>query len=332
MEVLIMEKLTNTLSENAVLVRMTAKHPSGIRTDKALKRNLAKETEVSSERLLGVSKHIYGEDINKYFRSILNEFRNSFYYPMTLPWADNSTDWDNKVVSGWRLCPNSQLESLQNAVDEAKQKWDKEVDGFLKSYPQKMEQAKRNLGKAFNECDYPTFDELRSKFRFDFEISTVPQYGSDIRLNVSEKLRSKIENDVKNRINNNIKNVLKTTVDAVLEQTDHLAKKLREYDPKQKQKGFFNASSFKALEKLTGSLPNINSDILGNDQDIADAHQKLVSVVATFNGYNNGIDSLREDDALADQKRKDLADKLEESADSLKGGFLGRAFGGKKDD
>ena len=37
-------------------------------------------------------------------------------------------------------------------------------------------------------------------------------------------------------------------------------------------------------------------------------------------------------DALADQKRKDLADKLEESADSLKGGFLGRAFGGKKDD
>ena len=74
------------------------------------------------------------------------------------------------------------------------------------------------------------------------------------------------------------------------------------------------------------------SDILGNDQDIADAHQKLVSVVATFNGYNNGIDSLREDDALADQKRKDFADKLEESADSLKGGFLGRAFGGKKDD
>lgn len=332
MEVLIMEKLTNTLSENAVLVRMTAKHPSGIRTDKALKRNLAKETEVSSERLLGVSKHIFGEDINKYFRSILNEFRNSFYYPMTLPWADNSTDWDNKVVSGWRLCPNSQLESLQNAVDEAKQKWDKEVDGFLKSYPQKMEQAKRNLGKAFNECDYPTFDELRSKFRFDFEISTVPQYGSDIRMNVSEKLRSKIENDVKNRLNNNIKNVLKTTVDAVLEQTDHLAKKLREYDPKQKQKGFFNASSFKALEKLTGSLPNINSDILGNDQDIADAHQKLVGVVATFNGYNNGIDSLREDDALADQKRKDLADKLEKSADSLKGGFLGRAFGGKKDD
>ena len=38
-----MEKLTNTLSENAVLVRMTAKHPSGIRTDKALKRNLQRD-------------------------------------------------------------------------------------------------------------------------------------------------------------------------------------------------------------------------------------------------------------------------------------------------
>ena len=104
------EKLTNTLSENAVLVRMTAKHPSGIRTDKRLKRDLAIDTEVSNERLLGVSKHIYGEDINKYFRHILNKFRNDYYYPMTLPWADNSTDMDDKVVSGWRLCPNSQLE------------------------------------------------------------------------------------------------------------------------------------------------------------------------------------------------------------------------------
>jgi hypothetical protein len=57
-----------------------------------------------------------------------------------------------------------------------------------------------------------------------------------------------------------------------------------------------------------------------------------LALLLLFNGYNNGIDSLREDDALAEQKRKDLAKKLEESADSLKGGFLGKAFGGKKHD
>ena len=75
------EKLTNTLSENAVLVRMTAKHPSGIRTDKRLKRDLAIDTEVSSERLLGVSKHIYGEKITNIFATFLISLRmiNTFF-------------------------------------------------------------------------------------------------------------------------------------------------------------------------------------------------------------------------------------------------------------
>ena len=97
---------------------------------------------------------------------------------------------------------------------------------FLKAIHKKWNKLKEILVKHSMNVTILLSMNLRSKFRFDFEISTVPQYGSDIRLNVSEKLRSKIENDVKNRLNNNIKNVLKTTVDAVLEQTDHLAEKI----------------------------------------------------------------------------------------------------------
>tara|TARA_R110002110_G_scaffold227350_1_gene441668 strand:+ start:92 stop:1150 length:1059 start_codon:yes stop_codon:yes gene_type:complete len=330
MEVIMDKNLTNTLSENAVLVRLTAKHPSGIKTDKRLKKNLAEETKVSDERLLGVSKHIFGRDVNKEFRSILNGFRNDFYYPLTLPWDDNSTDYDTgKTVSGWRLCPNSNLDKLQSHVDISKQVWEREVEGFLRSYPKQMEQAKRNLGEAFNECDYPDFDDLRRKFVFTFEIQVVPSFSHDIRLNVSEKFRARIEADAVNRANNNIKNVFKTTVDALLEQVNHLATKLKEYDPENKQKGgFFNVSSFDKLKQAIEVLPSINEDVLGNDSDIATAHQKLCSVFASI----NSVEQLRDDSDMGQQKRDKVAEQLEESVSSLKGNLLGKIYGGKKHD
>ena len=86
------KKISNTLSENATLVRLTAKHPSGLKVDKGLRKDLADDNDVVDDRLLQVSKHIYGTDVNKYFRRILNQFRNNSYYPLTVAWSDNSTD------------------------------------------------------------------------------------------------------------------------------------------------------------------------------------------------------------------------------------------------
>ena len=170
---------------------------------------------------------------------------------------------------------------------------------------------------------------MRRKFVFNFEIQVVPSFSHDIRLNVSEKFRARIEADAVNRANNNIKNVFKTTVDALLEQVNHLATKLKEYDPENKQKGgFFNVSSFDKLKQAIEVLPSINEDVLGNDSDIATAHQKLCSVFASI----NSVESLRDDTDRGQQKRDKVAEQLEESVSSLKGNLLGKIYGGKKHD
>ena len=161
---------TNTLSENATLVRLTTKFWSGIKTDKSLRDNLADITNTSDESMLHVAKHLVGFNANKYFRRIINKVRNDSYYPLTLPWDDNSSDDDNKVVSGWRLCPNSQLDNLQKAIDQARQDFFKEVDEFCKNYPKMIDDAKGVLGHAFNMGDYPPVDDIKDKFKFDFEI------------------------------------------------------------------------------------------------------------------------------------------------------------------
>ena len=74
-------------------------------------------------------------------------------------------------------------------------------------------------------------------------------------------------------------------------------------------------------------LPSINSDILGNDQDITNTHQSLLTVLASINSY----DSLRDDSDLGEAKRKKVADDLEKSVGDLKGSFLDKAFGGSND-
>tara|TARA_A100001011_G_scaffold217854_1_gene225792 strand:- start:307 stop:1041 length:735 start_codon:yes stop_codon:yes gene_type:complete len=238
---------------------------------------------------------------------------------MTVPWDDNTSDYEGKVLSGWRLCPNRELDRLMDKANESKSDFQKEVDSFLDNYENLIEANKHKLGQAFKLSDYPDKDVIATKFRFDFELGTVPQFNTkDVRLNVSEKLRKKIEQDALKRATKNVEAITRTTVDTLLESVEHLADKLKSYDPKTKGGGFFKNSSFDKLRQFLDTLPSINSDILGNDPTIAEAHQNLVSVFAKI----NDVDSLRDDDDYTDKKRKQLADDLKDSVDELKGGFL----------
>lgn len=313
----------NTLSENATLVRLNTKHPSGVKADKDLKEGLAIDQSAMSESL-HVAKYIFGKETNKYFRRIINLFRNNVYYPLTVPWDDNSSDNEGKVLSGWRLCPNQQLDTLMDKVNEAKSDFEKEVKNFLDNYDNLIDANRHKLGHAFKLSDYPTKEVIETKFRFDFELGQVPTISqSDVRLNVSESLRKKIEQDAIKRANKNVEAITRTTVETLLESVDHLAEKLKSYDPNNKQGGgFFKNSSFNKLRQFLDTLPSINNDILGNDKLIADAHQKLVSVFASI----NDVDSLREDDDYSAKKRKQIADDLEDSIDELKGGFLDNMY------
>tara|TARA_R100000544_G_scaffold36378_1_gene24578 strand:- start:1877 stop:2857 length:981 start_codon:yes stop_codon:yes gene_type:complete len=316
----------NTLSQNATLVRLNTKHPSGVKSDSNLKEGLALDQEAMSESL-HVAKYIFGRETNKYFRRIINQFRNNVYYPLTVPWDDNTSDYDTgKVLSGWRLCPNSQLDTLTDAVNDAKANFEKEVKHFLDVYPKLIESNKYKLGKAFNINDYPDVEEMRYKFRFDFELSSVPQFNNnDIRLNVSKSLQGKIERDAIKRANKNIEAIARTTVEALLDSVEHLVEKLNSYDPSNKSGNFFKNGSFDTIRKYLETLPSINKEILGNDKLISEAHQKLVKVFAKV----NDVDSLREKSSYADSKRKEIAQGMQDSIDDLKGGFLDNIYGGK---
>ena len=328
------KKLSATLHKTATLVRLTVKHPSGIKVDKELREEVAELKNIKHKELLNTSTHFFGEDINKHFRQILNRIRNDFYYRLTLPWSDNSKNSEGNSASGWRLCPNTNLEQLQSEIDKAKQVWDKEVDAFLKSYPKMYESAERNLGDLFSAWNIPLVEEIEKKFRFEFEITGVPTWNSnDIRLGVSEKLAKRIEQQAISRAENNIKEVVDQCIGNIVDNVNDLADKLANYDPKDKQKGFWNKSSFDKLETYPEQLEVWNRDVLGNSELVDDSRQKLVTLNARINGLNGGIDSLKDDDDIAEKQRKDISKEMKESVESISvDDLLGQIYGGGKND
>tara|TARA_R100000149_G_C5874281_1_gene138017 strand:- start:33 stop:1007 length:975 start_codon:yes stop_codon:yes gene_type:complete len=322
------ETKKTALSNNATLIRLTTKHWSGIKADKLLREDLAQDVNAVSESL-HVSKHLVGKNANKYFRRIINQVRNNIYYPLTLPWDDNSSDLNGKVVSGWRLCPNREYDRVWSALEDAKKQFFKEVDAFCDEYPDLIEQAKVELGDAFKQEDYPEVWEIRQKFKFDIEPQLIPSAvdSRDIRLNISAEVQAKIEEATEQRIKRNVANIFKTTVEALVEQVEHIADKLASYDPKDKEsKTFFKNSSFDKLRQAIEVLPSINADILGNDPFIAQSHQSLVSVFAQI----NDLDSLRDDTEIGESKRKKVSTELSDAIDPIKSGLLGK-LGGKDD-
>ena len=312
-----MEK--SVLSETCSLVRFSSKFWSGIKSDKELRLQLADDVSAQSD-LLNVQKYLVGKNHSKYFRRIINQVRNDFYYPLTLPWTDSSQDDNEMVVSGWRLCPNSNLDNLIAQMSQAKRNFKKEVDEFLDFYPDKIKQAEVLLGDAFDPLDYPNSHYIRARFRFEFETNIIPTYSSDIRLKMSASARAKIESDVTNRIQSNALSASKAIIDSLVEQVSHIADKVGQYDPKDKQGGFFKDSSFEKLRQAISVLPNFNKDILGDIPSVKDAHQKLVGIMAKI----DSVDSLRQDSDESASKREEVSTDLKDAIDPLKGDFLAK--------
>lgn len=120
------------LSETATLVRLTTKFWSGIKTDKGLRVALADDVKADDDRCLHVAKHLVGVNANKQFRRIINKVRNGQFYPLTLAWDDSSTDDEGKVLSGWRLCPNTRLDDLLAIMSKARDDFSKRLMAFAK--------------------------------------------------------------------------------------------------------------------------------------------------------------------------------------------------------
>jgi hypothetical protein len=200
----------------------------------------------------------------------------------TLPWADK----------GARLLSTSLFLDYKTEANIRRDTFNKMVDNFCTNYPALVQTSHNYLGTLFNPEDYPSVDEVRSKFGFRLVFSPVPESG-DFRLQVAEQdlqdLRQQYEENFSSRL-----------ADAMREPWDRLHKLL-----------------IGMSEKLT--------DVEGDDESKKRYHDTLITNAQTLCSLLTHLNVTK--DPKLEQARRDLEltmlgadiDAIKESPEVRKG-------------
>lgn len=315
-------KKETALSESCVKVQVTIKTYSGIKADSQARLELANNKN-ANDSLLRVSKYLFDPEYLKEPIRLGKQFRNQVIYKWTLPWIDA----DDQVLGGgksyltgtnraikkgeWRLLPSNRLEDFEKAVKEYKKKFFNEADKIIEGYDDAVIDAKQQntgLGDLFNECDYPTADELRNRYVFAEEIGIVNEFSvDDIRVNLSDDLRERIVKDTIAKEQSVKTNADRHTAKRLIDLASKLADSLDKFDPDSPSKNPLRDSSFNDLRDL---LDIANDQLLTEDTDL----KKAISGLRKDIGKATSQENLRKDDKV----RKTTTKKLRDAEQKIK--------------
>lgn len=226
--------------------------------------------------------------------SSAHSYARNMHRLLTLPWDDDGT----------RILTTKGYMKYQTTMKECKLKCEAATAAFCTDEVQAQvrDEARMRLKTMFNEQEYPTVAELKTKFGFDIEIRPLPQ-AADFRAELADDAVKAIVADIEKRSNDRVEKAMQDVYNRVVDVVKHLAEKLRDYVPPkgdQKRQGIIRDSAVYSVYELAELLPSLN--VTGD---------KRLDEVRSLMGelYEHSPEILRADDKV----RKDTmtkADKL----------------------
>lgn len=275
------------LEERALLVKLTLGQWSAKKTD----REATRETIANKHAQQGTGffmKRLLGRNAMKQISKVLNDARHT-HNIMTLPWTDD----------GCRIITTEAYDAYAKAMKESRMSLRDAVSDFLKDYDKLKQEAKVELGDLFNPEDYPSKEEVNSKFYMDVEPRPVP-ISRDFRAKVSNAEAKIIAKDIEERMNERLKEATNDVWERIITLTERMHEKLSNYDPGTPFKeatGIFHRTLVDNVRELADVLPSLN---LTGDKRLDEIHKKLKADLCAFD-----VEELRSDD----QKRIATAKK-----------------------
>jgi len=209
-----------------------------------------------------------------------------FHNRHTLPWADK----------GERLLPTKLFMDYKQHMNSYETQFHMMCDAFFNNYPALVAAAPTNLGKLYKPEDYPSLDEVKSKFAFRRTVKPVPESG-DFRLDVPAEdlveLRAMFDQQQREKL-----------AEAVREPWERLHAQLVTISEKMTEGGGeakkrYHDSLISNPLELCALLTKLN---ITNDPKLEDARKQLE---VTMRGTN--LEELKEDSVA----RSDLKSKVD---------------------
>ena len=136
------------------------------------------------------------------------------YYANTLPWG----------IDGTQILPSANYLAFMNEFRKEKYEWQMIVNQFLAEYESLKYDAQRLLGNLYSNTDYPSKDEIASKFNMDMAIMPVP--SGDFRVDIADEELARITSDVEARVQDAAQSAMDEAWKRLHERVQHMAEKL----------------------------------------------------------------------------------------------------------
>lgn len=192
----------------------------------------------------------------------------------TLPWSDK----------GARLLPTSMFLDYKREADSRRAYFEDKVARFVEDYPYLLAAAPQHLGDLFDPSDYPTVEEVASKFAFRLVFSPVPE-SNDFRIDVGNSeladLRAQYDNAYESRVND----AMRVAWDKLHDMLTGISEKLTE--PEGEKAKLFHGTFVSNITEMCDLLSHLN---ITKDPELEKARRQLEKAI---NGF--GLDDIRSD-------------------------------------
>ena len=284
------------LTKKALLVKVRTRRISLEKKERAVEREIADQyntdiDQITTKKSLLLKQHI--APLKKSMNKILPTF-----YAYTLPWRDG----------GWRLLPVDLYEKFEKEMRKLAAELEEVKEVFAQNYENYKENAKERLGKLYNPLDYPSLDQILSRFNFEVHYEPVP-IANDIRVEMNQAEIEKLRQELEKSANIKLQNAMKEVWERVTETLNRLYERLSIEKTENGKKPRLFKSLIENIRELVAVLPALN---LTNDARLEEIRKQLDENFAMLS-----IEELKEDE----ESRKETAQKAKEILENIENIF-----------
>lgn len=234
------------ITSSAVLVEMnisvwTANKLDRYQTDKVVSDNSAVRdaAQVRKNLMAGTSMR---KDIADYAAG-----SRLWHNTRTLPWADK----------GARLLPTSLFMDYKAEANVRRDTFNNMVDNFIAHYPALVQTSQNYLRGLFNPDDYPSAEEVRSKFGYRLVFSPVPE-SADFRLAIADQDLQDIRKQYEDNFNDRLAEAMREPWDRMHKLLVGMSEKLTDTEGDEENKKRYHDTLVTNAQGLCSMLTHLN--------------------------------------------------------------------------
>jgi hypothetical protein len=247
-----------SLQSSSVLVKLTLRQWDGYTKDKRVSERVD-QTFNTNGSAGNYNKRLFDRGVLAPIRSTMSDLY-AQHRSMTMPWC----------YEGVSLLPSKVMLPYCEMMRRGRDTIEREVENLRQQYPIHMANQMSRLGAMFNADDYPTEEELISRYGVEWQFFPVPDAGHFL-VDVEQDLAQQVKHDLTNTLASVYNGAASSLYARMTDLLEHMHERLA--DPE----NIFHASMLDNARAVAQVMPALN---IFDDQKLTEASQRLQQMIA----------------------------------------------------